>query len=95
MKEGKLLWCCHVRGPDDVHPAESYEQAREWADEINFELAPHKGVERHKHAPVIIAAPRIWPWSPEQHAAGVEQYFREEMIRRLRLWNIQQAQEAE
>jgi hypothetical protein len=92
MQEDQLLWCCHVRGPDDVHAAESYEQARELADKINYQFAPHKGVEQHEFDPMIIAAPMIWPWSAEDHAAGVEQYYRQEMIRRLRLWRIEQAE---
>ncbi len=51
-----ILWCCHIRGSDDVIPAPSYEEALKIADANNaIEL-------------LAKAVPAIWPWSAEAHA---------------------------
>ncbi|KAF2990818.1 hypothetical protein OGR47_12060 [Methylocystis sp. MJC1] len=63
-----LLWCCHVRGPDDLYAAKDYEEARQMADDLNFLFAPRKGVERHEFDPIIIAAPMVWPGTRDEHA---------------------------
>lgn len=52
-----ILWCCHIRGPDDVHAAPDYETALKWADMVNAYGDCLPG-----------AVPAIWPWSDEAHA---------------------------
>lgn len=67
-----FLWCCHVRGPDDVHAAPDYETALKWADYINsINWRGPKG-ETVAVASVddliLRAVPAPWPWSAEEHA---------------------------
>jgi len=65
-----MLWCCHVRGPDDVHAARDYAHALEIATEINALSA--KANADHPNDPVLCeAAPAPWPWSAETHAADL------------------------
>lgn len=67
-----FLWCCHVRGPDDVHPAPDYETALKWADYINS--LNWRGPKGESVAVASIddlilrAVPAPWPWSAEEHA---------------------------
>lgn len=66
----EILWCCHVRGPDDVIAESSYDEALKTADEINardFRIA----IERHPHELLTRAVPAIWPWSPESHSESL------------------------
>ena len=66
-----ILWCCHVRGPDDVIPAKSYKDALKMADEINakdFQIA----IAHNPPELLTRAVPAIWPWSAEVH----EEYLR-------------------
>lgn len=64
-----LLWCCHVRGPDDLYAAESYEAALKHADDLNDALKKHNaGREPHPYDPIISAVPAPWPWGAESHA---------------------------
>ena len=64
-----LLWCCHVRGPDDLYAAESYEAALKQADDLNDALKKHNaGREPHPYDPIISAVPAPWPWDAESHA---------------------------
>lgn len=64
-----ILWCCHVRGPDDVHAAPDYETALAWADGINDRFGPH--TRKDENYPITRAAPAIWPWSAEAHAESL------------------------
>jgi hypothetical protein len=74
-KLGSILWCCHVRGPDDVHAAPDYETALKWADLTNALNWRGKGGET---APppsydecLLKAVPAPWPYSAEAHAADM------------------------
>jgi hypothetical protein len=67
--EVERLWCCHVRGPDDVHPAPDYETALTWSDWINDRFGPH--TREDENYPIMRAAPAIWPWSAARHAAAL------------------------
>ena len=60
-----ILWCCHVRGPDDVHAAPDYETALAWSDRFNDWWAKQT---KRENDPVMRAAPAVWPWSAEAHA---------------------------
>ncbi|MGB7022334.1 MAG: hypothetical protein WBD73_00915 [Candidatus Acidiferrales bacterium] len=64
-----ILWCCHVRGPDDVHASPDYETALAWSDLINDRFGPHTRTD--ENYPITRAAPAIWPWSPEAHAESL------------------------
>lgn len=70
-----ILWCCHVRGSDDVHAAPDYATALKWSDLLN---AVNWDSPRRTVRPpasyrdcLIKAVPAIWPWSAEQHAADL------------------------
>jgi hypothetical protein len=63
-----ILWCCHVRGPDDVHAAPDYKTALKWSDIINeWSRKANKGVKEEDEL-WARATPALWPWSPESHA---------------------------
>jgi hypothetical protein len=76
-----LLWCCHVGGPDEVTPCESYEAARGQADELNYHFAPTKWHKPGEFEPVWSAAPMLWPYDAESHAQGLEQLAAERRVR--------------
>lgn len=69
-----ILWCCHVRGPDDVHAAPDYETALKWSDYMNDTFGPHTRTD--ENFPIIRAAPAIWPWSAEAHAENLPKSIR-------------------
>jgi hypothetical protein len=71
----QLLWCVHVAGPDEVRAAKDYEEARREADELNYCIAPHRGVARHEFDPFIRAAPMIWPYDAEIWAKDLLQHM--------------------
>ena len=62
-QDAELLWCAHVRGPDDVHAVGSYDEAVKLSDEINGVASKLKDLDV-----LCIAMPAIWPWSREAHA---------------------------
>lgn len=68
----EILWCCHARGPDDVHAAPDYETALAWSDILN--AVNWRGLNGTVVPPasyddcLIKAAPAIWPHSAELHA---------------------------
>lgn len=64
-----ILWCCHVRGPDDVHAAPDYETALAWSDRFNDWISARP---KREHDPIMRAAPAIYPWSAEDHAAALQ-----------------------
>ena len=70
-----ILWCCHIRGPDDVHAAPDYETALKWSDmtnEMNWRGRRGKIVPPESwDACLLKAAPAVWPWSAEAHAADM------------------------
>jgi len=61
------LWCLHIIGPDDVHPAPSKEQAERAATWVNARFSEVKDV-------LIKAEVIEWPHSPESHARGVAEF---------------------
>lgn len=67
-----ILWCCHVRGPDDVHAAPDYETALAWADytnALNWRAIGGRTEAVATYEDIILrAVPAPWPWSPEEHA---------------------------
>lgn len=67
-----ILWCCHVRGPDDVHAAPDYATALKWADisnAINWRGLGGKTVPPASYDECLIkAVPAVWPYTAEQHA---------------------------
>lgn len=71
----EILWCCHVRGPDDVHAAPDYATALAWADSLN--ALNWRGREGKNSPPMsfddclIKAVPAPWPWSADQHAENL------------------------
>jgi hypothetical protein len=77
----ETLWCCHVRGPDDVYPAPDYRTALAWADvlnALNWRVDAHKypkppGYENPKSFDdcLVKATPAPWPYSIASHAAGL------------------------
>lgn len=69
-----ILWCCHVRGPDDVHAAPDYATALAWADMLTEmdRAATHDGNGVFGNlTPFMNAVPAPWPWSAEAHAADL------------------------
>jgi len=61
-----IIWCAHVRGPDDVVACADYDAAVKLCDEIN---AVAKSV---AHLDVMcIAYPAVWPGSAQSHAADL------------------------
>ena len=73
-----ILWCCHVRGPDDVYASPDYETALAWADmmnSLNWECrtdAPPSWYEC-----LIKAAPAVWMWSKEEHESELPKSLRQ------------------
>ena len=68
VESDALLWCLHVRGPDDIVPVRSYREARALAD---WFTAVDRGNMADERCPLFAAVPAIWPWSAERHAASL------------------------
>lgn len=63
MMSEDILWCCHVRGPDDVLAAPDYETALMWADRIN-----EVGGDLARKMDILYSAvPAPWPHSKDSH----------------------------
>lgn len=65
-----ILWCCHVRGPDDVWAAPDYDTALKWSD-ICLEL--DRRPNRPENFPFLSAVPAPWPYSAESWARSLEE----------------------
>lgn len=66
MTRPDILWCCHVRGPDDVHAAPDYATALKWSDEM---MAIDRAIDHSDpNMPYLSAVPAPWPHSAESHA---------------------------
>jgi len=64
-----FLWCCHARGPDDVHAAPDYETALAWSDMLNaINWNTRTGAPFSWNDCLIKAAPARWPHSAASHA---------------------------
>lgn len=73
---GVPLWCLHVLGMDDVHPAPSKahaEKAAAWHNEQFKDQAARLGIS-------IEAKVVPWPHSAESHAAGVAEFIPQWLI---------------
>lgn len=73
---GEPLWCLHVLGMDDVHPAPSKahaEKAAAWHNEQFKDQAARLGIS-------IEAKVVPWPHSAESHAAGVAEFIPQWLI---------------
>lgn len=68
-----ILWCCHVRGPDDVYAAPDYITALAWSDAINeLNWTARSGLDTKNPTSFedcfLKAVPAPWPHSPWAHA---------------------------
>ncbi len=64
------LWCMHVSGMDEVHPAPDRATAQRWAARWTADFArrvPDPG----PSDPVMNFTVQEWPWSPQKHADGL------------------------
>jgi len=59
------LWCCHVRGPDDLLPAATELDAHRMANETNQKFG---GPQSDRNMPVISAIVIEWPYDAASHA---------------------------
>jgi hypothetical protein len=67
-----ILWCCHVRGPDDVHAAPDYETALKWSDSLT--VRDREMVDAGECVPLLPflnAVLAVWPHSAESHASDI------------------------
>lgn len=76
-----LLWCCHVRGPDDIYAAPDYVTALAWSDamnEINWKANSRLNIGDPTSFQdcLIKAVPAPWPHSPEAHAKNLPESIR-------------------
>ena len=79
LREVQLLWCCHVRGPDEVHAARDYDHARKMADDMTLSLMAHRQKNPpHEYDPIITFAPMLWPWSAAAHAEDLKRVLADE-----------------
>lgn len=72
LKKPPMLWCCHIRGPDDVIACDSYDAALQMSDELN---AVSRRINAQFPATEQVwysAAPAPWPWGAEAHAEDLK-----------------------
>lgn len=72
------LWCLHILGPDDVHPAPSKEHAEVAAERFNQFILGRK--DQHQHDPVCSAVVAPWPHSAASHAESVGKFMVEWLL---------------
>lgn len=82
------LWCLHILGPDDVHPAPSREHAERAAAAFNERFGPL--ATKDDVLMEAVAAP--WPHDAESHAELVGQFIESWMIPRAHLAAIKAGQ---
>ncbi len=72
-----LLWCCHIRGPDDVIACSDYESALKMSDELNA-VSHRVNAQFPEHERVwYAAAPALWPHSATAHTEDLERQRKE------------------
>ncbi len=71
-QEDNLLWCLHVLGPDDVHPAPDRATAQLWAAQWTV-WNQRQRPEPHLFDPVMSWIVAEWPHDAASHAAGLAQ----------------------
>lgn len=64
------LWCMHVSGADEVHPAPDRATAQLWAAQFTVVQQRHNPIP-HPYDPVTNFTVQQWPWSAESHADGL------------------------
>ncbi len=64
------LWCLHVTGMDDVHPAPNRATAQLWATQFTVDQQ-RRHPSPHPYDPVMNFTVAEWPWSAERHTAGL------------------------
>ncbi len=63
--DAALLWCCHVRGPDDLVACADYASALALADTLlRYDRQPN----RHEYDPYFSAVPALWTAGATDHA---------------------------
>ena len=67
------LWCLHIQGPDDLHPAPSREAAESAAIRTNEYFAT-RFANRDELAPWMKAVAMVWPYSAESHAESLGEW---------------------
>lgn len=76
--DAPLLWCCHIRGPDDVIACADYESALNMSDELNA-VSQRINAQFPEHEHVwYAAAPALWPHSATAHAEDLERQRKEQ-----------------
>lgn len=65
------LWCMHVLGMDDVHPAPDRATAQLWATQWTV-FWHFKNTVPHVYDPVLSWIVAEWPHDAASHAAGLE-----------------------
>lgn len=63
------LWCVHVLGPDDMHPAPSKEEAERAAKHMTDYYGPGP------HDPPISFEAKPWPYSETSHVADLKEFY--------------------
>ena len=63
------LWCLHVLGPDDLHPAPSKEAAERAAEHLSRYYGG-----KQMDPPISFEA-KLWPYSAESHAQDVRFFY--------------------
>lgn len=66
MSTDQCLWCVHVLGPDDMHPAPSKEEAERACEALR---------EYRRDEPHISFVAEPWPYSETSHAADVKFFY--------------------
>ncbi len=70
VAEAAVLWCLHILGPDDVHPAPSKAHAEKAAALFNAHFDVIGDME-------VSAVVEPWPHSADSHAADVDKFCAE------------------
>lgn len=67
------LWCLHIEGPDDIHPAPSKAHAEKAAEWFNKRYAGEQDV-------MMRAVVEPYPYSAESHAEGVDSFITDWLV---------------
>jgi len=73
-----MLWCCHIRGPDDVIACDGYETALKMSDELNIVAERINAQWPEDQRVRYSAVPAPWPWTAESHAESLKQHAQAE-----------------
>ncbi|MBP2232473.1 hypothetical protein J2847_005802 [Azospirillum agricola] len=72
--EAPILWCVHHRGPDDLHPVESYDAAVKMADAMNEAAERFNFGKKPNSIDYVwsVSYPAPWPGTAKRHAEWLE-----------------------